>query len=684
MAAPTLEHNRLRLDKSPSEIQAHTEEIIAKARIQYDQIAALTPDQCNFESIIKKMATVDNWLGIETNNVTFPQYVSPDKAVRDAAVEANKLLDEFEIQQSMREDLFKAVQATAAKKEQLDPESARLLEFTERDFKRNGLALPKEKRDELEKLKKKLADASTEFSKNMNEDKTEVLFTKDELEGMPDDFLEGLTKKVDEKDGVEKYAVTMKYPDIIPTLRMANREETRKRLDIANGQKCQANVAILEGAVAVREQIAKLLGYKDHASYILEVKMAKDAKSVDEFLKKLRERLTPFGQKELQRLLELKKKEKASRNEPFDNKINSWDFQYYNRLLLESEYSVNDEEIKQYFSLETVTQGMLDLYQTVLSIRFKEVEKPPVWHADVRLFEVFDHSGEFMGHFYLDLHPREGKYTHAAVFGLQPGCESSDGKRQYPVAAMVANFSKPTAAKPSLLKHSEVTTYFHELGHVMHQICSVTRFSRFHGTRVERDFVEAPSQMLENWCWEAGILQKLSAHYEKGPSHPLPSNLIESLVKAKNVNAALLNLRQIFFGWFDFTLHTTPSGGMSTTDLWNKLREEVTLIPGTPDTWPAAAFGHIMGGYDAGYYGYLWSQVFSADMFFSRFKVEGVQNPATGLSYRNDILGPGGSRDGMDMLRNFLGREPRDEAFLKSIGLVEVEEGAAGGAPVVI
>jgi Zn-dependent oligopeptidase len=375
--------------------------------------------------------------------------------------------------------------------------------------------------------------------------------------------------------------------------------------------------------------------------------------------------------------LDLKKKERTSFDLPFDGKLNSWDFRYYNRLLLESEYQVNDEEIKEYFSLTTVTQGMLDLYQTVLDLKFTEIPEPPVWHADVKLFEVRDRSSQdLVGYFYLDLFPRDGKYTHAACFGLQPGFEREDGTRQYPAAAMVANFTKPTADKPSLLKHNEVVTFYHELGHVMHQLCSQTRWSRFHGTKVERDFVEAPSQMLENWCWEADILRNLSAHYQRkdaqGRPEKIPVELCDRIVTAKNVNAGLMNLRQIFFASFDMTVHTLPAsqqGKVDTTALYDRLRKEIALIPGPEGAFPAATFGHIMGGYDAGYYGYLWSQVFSADMYFTRFKTEGIDNVKTGKDYRLCILKPGGSQDGDDMLKAFLHREPNADAFLKSIGL---------------
>ncbi|KAI8918161.1 hypothetical protein DFJ77DRAFT_428180 [Powellomyces hirtus] len=683
MASPTNSaRNKLRLTMSAAEISDTTNQIIKRAKTAFDAIASLPAEKCNFESVLLPMAKLDAWFGLESNNVTFPHYVSPHKDVRDAAVEAKKLLDDFDIEQKMREDLYKAVQAAADKKEKLDAESERYVTFTLRDFKRNGLALPKEKRDQLSALKKKLADLCTEFSKNMNSDTTEILFTQEELDGMPYDFLEGLSKKTDPADGKEKLAVTMKYPDIIPTLRMAKREETRKRLDTTNGQKCAANVPILKEAIKIRSQIATLLGYESHASYILETRMAKTPETVNKFLANLRTRLTPFAESELEHLLDLKKQEQAALGLSSDNKINSWDFNYYNRLLLEKEYQVDDEHIKEYFSLEVVTQGMLQLYQTVLSLKFTEVKNPSVWHEDVRLFDVADASGDFMGQFYLDLHPRDGKFTHAAVFGLQPGCdgahaENKDGQRQYPVCAMVGNFSKPSATKPSLLKHSEVITYFHELGHVMHQLCAKTNFPRFHGTRVERDFVEAPSQMLENWCWDATILEKLSAHYQDSSAR-LPDHLATSLVRARNVNSALLTLRQIFFATYDYTLHTAAPDSVDPTQLWHDLRTSITLLPSIPATHPEAAFGHIMGGYDSSYYGYLYSQVFSADMFFSRFEKEGLTNPQTGKEYRDRVLKPGGSEDGGHLVHAFLGREPRDDWFLKSLGL-DAADGAAPG-----
>lgn len=280
---------------------------------------------------------------------------------------------------------------------------------------------------------------------------------------------------------------------------------------------------------------------------------------------------------------------------------------------------------------------------------------------------------DFVGHFYLDLHPRDGKYTHAACWDLQPGFTLlPTHTRQYPVAAMVANFTAPTADKPSLLKHDEVVTLFHELGHAMHDMCAHVQLSRFHGTSVEYDFVEAPSQMLENWCWQAQELEKLSSHYLR-PHERLPQDLIQSLIATKNLNAGLMNCRQLFFALWDLHIHSQQQGTLTADDIdaaYERMRREIALIPQPSRVWPAASFGHMMGGYDAGYYGYLWSQVFSADMFYSRF-LPCIQEPEqVGAEYRAEVIGVGGSRDASVSLKAFLGREPQQESFLRSLGLM--------------
>jgi len=271
-----------------------------------------------------------------------------------------------------------------------------------------------------------------------------------------------------------------------------------------------------------------------------------------------------------------------------------------------------------------------------------------------------------MGHFYLDLFPRDGKYGHAAEFPLQKGMTFLDGTKQFPAAAMVANFTKPTPDKPSLLEFQEVETFFHEFGHCMHELCSCAKYYMFSGTNVETDFVEAPSQMLENWCYDAGVLKTISGHY-KDPSTPLQEELRQKLVKAKNVNEAIKNRRQLHHGTFDMLAHTTK-GKVDTAALWFKCMQEISLFDCQPGTNGAAGFAHLIGGYSAGYYGYLWSKVYSCDMF-AHFKNHGVMNPKIGKQYRDIILASGGTRDASELIKEFLGREPTQDAFLADIGL---------------
>lgn len=669
-------------------IRARAAQTIAQSKASQDQVAAVPVSDRTFNTVIAPLAHSEGGfiffkllLTIIAHEATasascyFPQYVSADKATRDASIEANKLIETHEIDSGMREDVYAAVKTVwdqcKESSSAMPAEDHRLVRRLELMFRRNGLALCASDRTTFMAYKKRLSDLCIDFSKNINEDKTSVDFTLSQLEGLPKDFIDGLKQTADSNNN-KYYSVTMQYPDLFPMLNSAKLESTRKAMDIANSTRCKSNVQLLEEAVKVREKCAHLLGYKNHAEFTLEERMAKSPSQVAPFLDDLAKQLKPLAERDLDTLLRLKKSETGAE---FDGQINSWDFRYYNHLLVEREYQVNEELIKEFFPVHSVTQNMLALYERVLGLKFSKIEHPSVWHEDVQLYAVNNSQDDsLVGHFYLDLFPREGKYTHAACFGLQPGCQLEDGSRQYPVAAMVANFSKPTADRPSLLKHNEVVTYYHELGHVMHQLCSITKWCRFHGTHVERDFVEAPSQMLENWCWEADVLAELSAHYKKidsvtGKPERIPTDLCNKLVATKNVNAGLMNLRQIFFAKFDMQMHTAPADHLDSSQLYDDLRKNIALIPNAPDTFPAATFGHVMGGYDAGYYGYLWSQVFSADMFYSRFKKEGVQNADVGRDYRKHILQPGGSVDGGDMLQNFLGRKPSSDAFLTSIGL---------------
>ncbi|KAK3319004.1 peptidase family M3-domain-containing protein [Apodospora peruviana] len=671
-------------------------------------------EAASFETVMRPQTEDENASSLSARILGFYQYVSGDSALRDASTEAEKIMDEFGIECSMREDVFQLVDAVykssglaasmdkdkerlideaLAKSAGLDNvESARLLEKERKSYIKNGLGLPVgEQRDRFKEIKKRLSQIQIAFQKNLNEENGGIWFTKEELDGVPEDVLVNLEKGKDENEG--KLRLSFKYPDLLPTLKFAKNPETRKKLFIDNENKCNENVPLFREAILLRDEAARLLGYPDHASFRIEDKMAKTPKTVLDFLGDLKTRLAPGGAKEIEHLLALKKKDHESRGVPFDGNYYLWDHRFYDRLMVEQEYSIDENAIAEYFPLKSTVGGMLRIFEELFGLVFVELSPEDrqrisptgkaediSWHEDVIIFSVWDDAAEgdeFVGYLYLDLHPRPGKYGHAANFNLQPGFLQANGSRRYPATALVCNFSKPTPKKPSLLKHDEVVTLFHELGHGIHDLVGRTQYARFHGTSTVRDFVEAPSQMLENWCWTPGPLKGLSSHYETGKQ--IPDDLIEKLVATKHVNDALFNLRQLHFGLFDMTVHTPKTHAdlekLDVSALYNELRAEIAKLKGPeaqgqPETWGngQATFGHLIGGYDAGYYGYLSSQVYSTDMFYSNFK-KNPMDKVQGRRYRHTVLERGGAQDEMLTLEQFLGRKPSSDAFYQELGV---------------
>ncbi|PQE33266.1 Peptidase family M3 protein [Rutstroemia sp. NJR-2017a WRK4] len=679
-----------------SQIIDEAKQLCDKYRSVLDDIVAnVKPESATFENVILPAVHQEDVAGLKSSILSFYQAVSADSKLRDASSKADEIMDEANIEASMREDVFKLVEAVWKKGEDLDPESKRLLEKEYKSYIRNGLGIPAgEKRDRFKEIKKRLATIATQFSKNLNEENGGIWFTLKELDGVPEDVISGLEKGTGENEG--KLKLSFKYTDLFPALKFAKDPETRRKVFMANENKLPANVPLFRETIILRDEAARLLGYKDHASFRIEDKMAKTPETVNEFLHDLKVQLTPGGEKEVEHLKGIKKQDLEARGLGSTNDGNYyiWDNRFYDRIMVENEYSIDENKIAEYFPLQSTIEGMLKIFEELFGFVFVEVNGEEALskisesgkgsdvlpHPDAKLFSVWDdeaEGGSFVGYLYLDLHPRPGKYGHAANFNLQPGFSYPNGTRRCPATALVCNFSKPTETKPSLLKHDEVVTLFHELGHGIHDLSGRTRYSRFHGTNTVRDFVEAPSQMLENWCWTPSQLKNLSKHYVTGEQ--IPDDLIAKQISTKNVNGALFNLRQLHFGIYDMTVHTPKSHeeaeAFKLSDLYNELRQEITGLKG-PETvgyksdWGSgqSTFGHLIGGYDAGYYGYLSSQVYSTDMFYSVFK-QNPMDPKEGRRYRHMVLEKGGSQDEMTTLTEFLGRKPSTEAFYRELGL---------------
>jgi metallopeptidase MepB len=618
-----------------------TKELLDKSKkITDDIVAKFSNKDASFNNVLLPMARDEDQQALQTHILGFYQSVSTDQSLRDASTEAEKLMDEAYIEASMREDVFNLVDAVLKKGEKLDPESQRLLEKEHKGYVRNGLNIPAgPKRDRFKEIKKRLSELGIAFSKNLNEEKGGNWFTAEELKGVPEDVLSLLKKEGD------NYFLTYKYPDLFPSLMYGVNSKTRQTITIGNENKCNQNVPLFREAIILRDEAARLLGYPNHAAFRIEDKMAKTPKTVDDFLGDLRSRLSQGGLDEIEKLKKIKKEDVESRGEKFDGHYYLWDHRFYDRLMGEKDYQLDQQLIAEYFPLGSTITGMLEIFEHLFGLHFVEIVGKDrdsvspsgkgndiVWHEEVQVFSVWDDEGEgsgFVGYLYLDLFPRDGKYSHAANFNLQPGFIQEDGSRRFPATALVCNFPKPTAKKPSLLKHDEVTTLFHELGHGIHDLVSKTHYARFHGTNTVRDFVEAPSQMLENWCWTPSQLKSLSKHYStispeydeawkeasskntSKPEEQIPDDLIQKLIKTKNLNGALFNLRQLHFGIFDMTIHEPKDHesleAMKISETYNKLRKDISKIEGPetlgePYSWGngQATFGHLMGGYDAG------------------------------------------------------------------------------------
>lgn len=634
-------------------------EKLAREQLEKDLAAmiAIPAEKRTFENTIMAYERAFDHYQHSLGMSGFLSYVSSDKNFRDTVNALEMQISQYMIDVATRRDIYKAIREYTDTKPTLDPIQQKLVKEMLIGFKNSGMELNDEDLETFKKLNKEKAEYVIKFDKNIQEYKDPLFVTKEQLAGLGEDYIEKLEKT---EDG--KYTVTLDYPDYVPFMLNAEDEESRKALEYKyNRRGGEENVELLGKTVQLRQQVAHLLGYKTHADLKLENRMAKNPTKVMTFLKDLQKKLKPMSQKEDKQMIAYKNEKSGKKSRT----LYPWESGYWSNKYRKENLQLDSEKIKEYFPSQVVVTEMLDLFGGIFGITFEPVNIP-VWHPDVKAFKIIDtDSKNLVAYFYMDLYPREGKYKHAACFDLVAGEEKEDGTWQIPFVAIVANMNKPSASLPSLLKHGEVETLFHEFGHVLHNALTKSKYGAFSGANVSWDFVEAPSQMLERWAWDPTVLKKISKHYKTGES--LPEDLIKKMIDAKNFGAGGAYLRQNFFAQYDMTLHTkqpTPDS----TKLYFDLTKKVRGLPLTKGTIPQASFGHIMGGYDAGYYGYLWSEVIAED-FFSEFQKHGIFNSTIGRKFRSEILEKGGTIEEEDMVRNFLGREVSNTPFLKSIGL---------------
>lgn len=641
----------------PAKIRSSADEAIEDARKKLNDIAKIPHGEESLKTL-QEFEEIGGVAGEVLVPLVFLKYISGDKAQRDVADEVEKDAQKFENEIFGRKDLYNVLARLEPLMDSFEPEEKTLLDKTLKEFRFRGAALEDDKRKEFLEIANNIAVLESEFGRVLNEITTTIPCTVEELEGVPPPIYENL-----EKDG-DNYLLTLDYPVFIPVRTYAKNPETRKKLTIPFLQRGgKKNTERLSDAIALRERQSKLVGHSNYAEYVVTRKMAKTPERVIEFMNDLKEKLTPLSEKETVVLREMKAKEQGIPLE--DSKIEMWDLFYYHEMLMREKYAIDQNEVKKYFPMDRVIEGVLRVYQTVLDLDFQIPEKSTAWHEDVKEYLVIDKTtNKKLGVFYLDLYPREGKFKHYAVFDFMSR-RVKDGEVLLPICAMVSNYQKPTDTQPSLLNHSEFETFFHEFGHLMHVISNQSKYASFSLDGVLPDFIETPSMMFQNWAWKEEVIADISGHYED-PEKKLPPDMIKRLIDAKLLNVGTMYLRQVAYSLIDMIYHT--EGAEDPRDVFRTHFNKITGYDMPKETRMEAGFGHLMNsGYVAGYYSYLWSQSYAEDVF-TKFEKNGFMDTKTGVEYRQKILAPGGSLDPDEMVKSFLGRDMNSEAFLKSLG----------------
>jgi len=646
-------------------------ELIKKSE---DEINAIVnnPETPTFENVIEALAYSGEQLDVVSNIFFNLNSAETSDEIQKIAQEVSPLLTEYSSKISQNEALFSKIKKVYDEKEKykLNEEQEMLLDETYKGFVRSGALLNKEDKEKLQKINMDLSLKSLQFGQNVLAS-TNAYFkhitNKEDLAGIPEAILDQYAEEAKERE-LEGWVVTLQYPSYIPFMTYAENRELRKEIALASGKKSFDggefdNQELIKELLQLKQQKAELLGYKNYAEYVLEERMAKSPVKVFDFLNELLTKAKPYADKEINELRALAKADGI-------DELQSYDHTFYAEKLRKQKYDFNDEELKPYFPLNQVQDAVFGLAGKLFGIHFVERNDIPKYHEDVKVYEVFETAEtdgvkeeKFKALLYVDYFPRKGKRAGAWMTSYKNQYKK-DGENSRPHISIVCNFSKPTKDTPSLLTFQEVTTLFHEFGHALHGMMADTQYPNLSGTSVKWDFVELPSQFLENFCYEPEFLKTFAKHYKTG--EVLPDEKIEKIEQSKNFMEGYQTMRQLGFGLLDMNYHTKvgelENGSVKAFE--DKYTKATSLYPVNPETAMSPSFSHIFqGGYSAGYYSYKWAEVLDADAF-QYFKETGIFNPETAAKYKI-LLSSGGTKDPMELYKSFRGSEPKVESLLK-------------------
>jgi thimet oligopeptidase len=637
-------------------MRSDAQQVIARKRESLERVKAVPDGERTFANTVAAMEVAGYELDDLQQQLQVLAEVHPDAAIRDAAHATVNMLEDADIGLTYDRELWRALTAWEAHKEHVTGADAKLAADLHREMRRMGFGLSDADFSKLKAIIAELEPLEKEFEKAMNDWEASITVTREQLDGLPDRYVEGLTRN---DDGT--YRISLDYPELHPFLRNAHDDAARRELSHLQLLKGgAANMGRLARMIQLRQDRAALLGFATHADYACEPRMARTGAAVRTFLERIITQLKGPAQLEMRALIETKKKALGLET---PKPIYYHEFAYWSDRLLRERHQLDAEELKQYFPLSRVMDGMHELFGSLFGLRITPVPAD-AWHADVAAVEVSDtSSGHIFGHILYDLFPREGKYGHAATFQATLGRITDDGRAVQGMMALVCNFSRPTASTPSLLTHNEVETLLHEFGHAVHALVSQGRWQSQNGFGVALDFVEAPSQIMEEWAWDRASLDKLSGHWKTGER--IPDTLYANMVGARGHMQAHYYLNLAVKALYDLAIHSVP--GQRPVDpaalaaLFNRMQLEARAIELPTDAIYPAGWSHL-ADYDAGYYSYLWSKVYALDLF-SAF-ADDTLSQVTGARYRARLLAPGASAPELELVRGFLQREPSDEAFL--------------------